>query len=190
MKRVNSPEGISITPVLTVGFCTDKDQESRLLASGVPADRIYMLGRGLENLSWAISWLRQRGGILKIATDLRIIGATRRTLMLGLKALEMAKVKIVDVSRAGAGLSELIHAALLCISNARFIGDRRKARRVGAKGGEAKGVSAWIARNEIAPRWLIENMVAMFGAVKTATALNNKISASTLRRKYVTQPST
>lgn len=44
-----------------------------------------------------------------------------------------------------------------------------------------------VNRDEVAPRWLIEAMVAELGAKKTAALLQNKISASTLGRKYAAQ---
>jgi hypothetical protein len=188
-RRVKSPSIPESPQLLTIGLCATGDQEARLQAAGVK--HIYRLGRGLENLHWALDWLRGRGGVLKVATDLRIFGATRATMMAALDDCERKGVTVIDIAHPeDVTLTQRIKRALVAISSARFIGDRRKARREGSKGGLAKGASAWIVRNEIAPRWLIQNMVTMFGAVKAAAALDNKISVSTLRRKYVAQPST
>ena len=186
MTRVKSPTVPNSPQVLTIGLCANKDEEAKLQAAGVK--QIYMLGRGLESLHWALDWLRGRGGILKVATDLRIFGATRKDMMEALDDCERKGVTVIDIAHPeDVTFAMRVKRALIAISSARFIGDRRKARREGQKGGKAKGASAWLARNEIAPRWLIQNMVAMFGAVKTAAALDNKISASTLRRQYVVQ---
>lgn len=186
MMRSKSPKIPESPQLLTIGLCENKEQETQLQAAGVK--QIYMLSRGLETLEWALDWLRGRGGILKVATDLRIFGKTRATMMAALDDCERQGVLVIDISHPeDMTLTQRIKRALVAISSARFIGDRRKARREGSKGGLAKGASAWIARGEIAPRWLIENMVRMFGAVKTAAALDNKISASTLRRQYVVQ---
>lgn len=175
-----------IPQLLTIGLCANKDEEARLAAAGVK--QIYMIGRGLESLQWGLDWLRGRGGVLKVATDLRVLGATRAAMIAALDDCERQGVTVIDIAHPeDVTLAQRIRRALVAISSARFIGDRRKARREGSKGGLAKGASAWITRNEIAPRWLIENMVQMFGAVKSAAALDNKISASTLRRQYAAQ---
>lgn len=181
--RVKSPNPPADAQLLTIGLCANREEEARLQAAGVK--QIYLLGRGMESLRWALSWLRGRVGVLKVATDLRIFGATRATMMAALDECERQGVTVIDIAHPeDTTFAQRVKRALVAISSARFISDRRKARREGSKGGLAKGASAWITRNEIAPRWLIENMVRMFGAMKTAAALENKISASTLRRKY------
>lgn len=186
MRNSKAPTVQNVPQVLTIGICANREDEAHLQSAGVK--QIYMLGRGLETLAWALDWLRGRGGILKVATDLRIFGTTRATMMAALDDCERQDVTVIDIAHPeDVTLTQRIKRALTAISNARFIGDRRKARREGSKGGKAKGASAWIARNEIAPRWLIENVVRMFGAVKAAAALDNKISASTLRRQYAAQ---
>lgn len=184
MVRVKSPTGELPTQVLTVGFCVDAEQEAALVADGVT--RVWRLGRGLEELRWAISWLRGQAGILKVAGDFRIFGETRAKMMKTLAEVERAGiVAVVDVANPeDVTLAERIKRGLVAISNARFSNNPRKARRLGAKGGEAKGAAAWIARGDIAPNWLIANIVAAVGAVRAALILENKISASTLRRRY------
>lgn len=190
MSRVTSPTGTSAVQLLTVGFCTDKNQESQLRAAGV--ELVWMLGRGMEDLKWALSYLRGRAANLVIACDLRIFGETKKQILNALRDFELRGIKsVVDVSRPeDQTLAQRIKRAFDCIANARFMNDPRKAKRCGAKGGEAKGAAAWLLRNEVAPRWLIENMLGALGVVKTALLLENKISASTLRRKYVAQPTT
>jgi hypothetical protein len=186
MRKSKAPAFQNVPQVLTIGLCANGDEEARLQAAGVK--QIYRIGRGLESLHWALDWLRGRGGVLKVAADLRIFGATRADMMAALDDCERQGVMVIDIAHPDdTTLAQRIKRALIAISSARFIGDRRKARREGSKGGKAKGASAWMARNEIAPRWLIENMVRMFGAVKAAAALDNKISASTLRRQYAAQ---
>lgn len=186
MKRVNTadraPQGHSL---LTIGFCVDREGEAALSAAGV--ELIWMRGRGSESLEWAIDWLRDRPGVICVADDLRILGPTRKEIFARLAQFVRKGITLQDVRQPGLNSHELAERTLASINAASGMGNRRTARRRGAKGGLAKGAAAWIARGEIAPRWLIENMVQMFGAVKTAVALDNKISASTLRRQYAAQ---
>lgn len=183
MRRVNTanraPQAVQL---LTVGFCTDRDAEAELRAAGV--ERIWMRGRGMESADWAVSWLRGRPGVLAVASDLRCFGPTRKEIFARTADLARRGIALRDVRQPGLNAHELEERTLASINAASGMGNRRTARRRGAKGGMAKGVSAWRERDEIAPRDLIERMVADLGANKTAELLLNKISASTLRRKY------
>lgn len=181
---IPSPNGTADAQLLTVGFCTDKEQESQLKAAGV--DLVWMLGRGMEELRWALSYLRGRTARLIIACNLTIFGENKKQLLGTLRICEMKGVKeIIDIAHPeDETFAQRLKRAFDYISKARFLNDPRKAKRCGAKGGAAKGAAAWLVRNEIAPRWLIENMVKALGVVTTALLLENKISASTLRRQY------
>lgn len=169
-------------PLLTVGFCTDRDSEAELKAAGV--DRIWMRGRGIEGADWAIDWLRGRPGVLAVADDLRIFGPARKDIFARTAELARKGIILRDVRRPDLNSHELEERTLASINAASGVGNRRTARRRGAKGGVAKGVSAWRVRNDIAPEWLLHNMVAELGAKRTAALLENKISASTLGRHY------
>jgi len=183
MRRVNTAAKAP-RPVrpLTVGFCTDRNGEAELRAAGI--ERIWMRGRGMESADWAISWLRGRPGVLAVASDLRCFGPTRKEIFARTADLARRGITLRDVRQPGLNAHELEERTLASINAASGMGNRRTARRRGAKGGTAKGVAAWVARNEIAPEWLLRNMVAELGAKRTAALLDNKISASTLLRKY------
>ena len=167
---------------MTLGFCVDKAGEAELMADGV--DQIWMRGRQGESLDWAIDYFRGRPGVLKVANDLRVFGPTRKEIFAYTADLTRRGIKVVDIHDPGANLSELEHKALVSMNAAGGIANKRQARYRGSKGGKAKGVAAWRERNEIAPEWLLRNMVAMLGAKKAAALVENKISASTFSRHY------
>lgn len=168
--------------LLTLGFCIDKAGEAELQADGV--EHIWMRGRQAESLDWAIDFFRGEPGVLKVSNDLRTFGPTRKEIFAYTADLTRRGIKVVDVRDPGANLSELEHKALVSMNAASGIKDKRQARYRGSKGGTAKGVAAWRERNEIAPEWLLRNMVDELGAKRTAALLENKISASTLGRHY------
>lgn len=170
--------------LLTLGFCVDKAGEAQLIEDGVEPKLIWMRGRQSENIDWAIDYFRDRPGVLKVANDLRVFGPTRKEIFARTADLSRRGIKVEDIRDPGANLSELEHKALIAMNAASGTKNRRQARYRGSKGGTAKGVSAWRARNDIAPEWLVRNMVEQLGAKRTAALLENKISASTLGRKY------
>lgn len=171
----------SVRP-MTLGFCVDKAGEAELLADGV--EHIWMRGRHAESLDWVIDYFRGRPGILKVANDLRCFGPTRKEIFTRTADLTRRGIKVVDVRDPGANLSELEHKALVSMNASSGIANKRQARYRGSKGGKAKGLSAWRERNDIAPEWLIRNMVTELGSRRTAALLENKISASSLDRHY------
>lgn len=171
---------------LVIGICENKDQEAKLIAHGIDPLRIWMIGRADETIDWALSFFRQAGGIVKVATDLRIFGRTRKALMEMLTRLEALGLQVVDIFHAeDHSFTQRVTRALQAIACQRFEGNHRKARKVGRMGGLAKGASEWDKRAEIAPRWLIDNLIRICGVNEAARILDNKISASTLRRKYL-----
>lgn len=183
MTRVNTAAMASQpVPLMTLGFCIDKAGEAELMADGV--DHIWMRGRQAESLDWAIDFLRGEPGTLKLVNDLRVFGPTRKEIFAYTADLTRRGIKVVDIRDPGANLSELEHKALIAKSASAGIANKRQARYRGSKGGTAKGVAAWRERNEVAPDWLLRNMVAEFGAKRTAALLENKISASSLGRHY------
>lgn len=171
-------------PLKTLGFCVDKAGEAELVEAGVEPKLIWMRGRHLENVDWAIDYFRGQPGVLKVANDLRVFGPTRKEIFARTSELSRRDIKVEDIRDPGANLSELEHKALVAMNAASGTKNRRQARYRGSKGGTAKGVSAWRERNDIAPEWLVRNMVEHLGAKRTAALLGNKISASTLGRKY------
>lgn len=184
-RKFNSPDTAPHTvPLLTLGFCVDKAGEAQLVEDGVEPKLIWMRGRQAENIDWAIDYFRGCPGVLKVANDLRVFGPTRKEIFARTADLSRRCIKVEDIRDPGANLSELEHKALIAMNAASGTKNRRQARYRGSKGGTAKGVSAWRERNEIAPEWLLRNMVAEIGAKRTAALLENKISASSLSRHY------
>lgn len=181
--RANSANpGNVIHSLLTLGFCVDRAGEQALQDAGV--DHIWMRGRHAESLDWAIDFFRGRPGVLNVANDLRCFGSTRKEIFAYTADLTRRGIKVVDIRDPGANLSELEHKALIAKNASAGIANKRQARYRGSKGGTAKGVAAWRERNEVAPEWLLRNMVDELGAKATAALLENKISASSLGRHY------
>lgn len=184
-KPVKSPNANSRAKLLAGhvrAFCTNQAEKQALLDYGF-SERDVFDGGQFETLDALLETYRDRPGTLAIAADdMRLLGAKRADLFATLRRLEKLKIQIVDI--AGRSFSVMVEYTIQVISKARFMGDRRKARRCGSKGGIARGISAWNKRDEIAPRWLLCNMVAALGARKTAELVENKISESSFRRNY------
>lgn len=183
--RVNSPERPKNPQVMTIGLCANREEEARLQAVGVK--QTYVIGRNFECLRWALSWLRGRGGILKVATDLRIFGTTRATMMAALDECERQGVTVIDIAHPeDTTFAQRVKRALTAISNARFIGDRRKARREGAKGGTAKGIAAAAARAAVMADDAVRRLCAhpKLTWQDCADILGPLFSVSTLQRNY------
>lgn len=171
--------------VLTRGFCRSKEELERLYAIGLADKDIYMRGRGAEDLHYCIDVFRGRPGRILIASDLRTFGDKKPEIKEAMNQIEASGLRVTDITHKEDNTHlKLLDRGLKAAANYRFARNSRLARRVGSAGGRGKGVSAWRERDEIAPRWLIERLVSEFGAKRTAMLLDNKISASTLDRKY------
>lgn len=147
-------------------FCTDQEQKDALLSFGFEDREIHMQGHGAETFETVLETYRGRTGTLVIAGPLTIFANTRKAIFQLLRLLSKLRIKIADIWQTP--FADMMERALHIIGKARFTGDRRKARRCGSKGGIARGVSSWNKRDEIAPRWLIVNMVLGVGAKKSA----------------------
>lgn len=166
-------------------------QRERLIADGVKI--IYEAGKGAEDVDSCINAFRGRGGIIKIAADLRVFGDTQDEITEAVSKCEEASVRIID----------LAHPELKTVSKQqryafgriafmrRWDGDKRKAGRTGSEGGKAKAIVAAAKRAERVPDDTICRLIGVVEARKVLTwrylewALGGKpFSVGTLRRHY------
>lgn len=167
------------------------EQRERLKAVGVKI--IYEFGTGAEDLDNCLMAFRKRGGIIKIAADLRVFGDTQDEITEAVSKCEEAGVAIVDIA----------HPELKTVSKQqryafgriafmrRWDGDRRRAGRTGSEGGKAKAVVAKAKRAEQVPDGVIGRLlwVVESGQVLTWRLLEwvlggKPFSVGTLRRHY------
>lgn len=180
------PTAPQSNPLMTVGFCVNREGEANLLASGIPEHRIWMRGRGAESLDYALRYFRDTKGVLAVADDLRIFGPTRKDIMSRMGDLHERGITIRDVVMSEENPHALAHRALTAISASSGTKDHRTARKRGRSGGIGKGIAAQVARDKDVPQWLVRNIVNdrdIPWDVKMRV-LDNKFSQSTLRRRY------
>lgn len=173
-------------PPLTVGFAVDREGEAKLIAAGIDQDLIWMRGRGAESLAWAIRYLRRRAGMIAVADDLRVFGATRKEISATMAGFHAQGVVVRNVESGEENPHVLVQAAFSAISASAGMRNHRTARRRGRLGGIGKGIAAAIEREKDVPAYLIRRIVNHPGLpwriVKDL--LKEVASVSTLRRKY------
>ena len=168
------------------GYCRHRDNCAAIKAAGVDDKALYLEGRGAETLEQCIASFRGRPGRLLIAPDLRVFGAAKKDVAEVMARLERAHIRVEDIAHPEDGtIAEMMQRASVLISGTRFR-DRRTARRRGREGGLAKGESLVQARAQIAPDWLLRNIVAEEALSWPAKLrlLDGRISEATLRRHY------
>lgn len=142
------------------GFCRTKEQEAGLKAAGLPPRAIFMVGRGAESLDHCLESFRDRGGVLVLAGDLRILAGTKRQVAETMARLEKLNIKVTDLTNPGdTTVAQQVQRAHVLISGSRFHGDRKRAKKMGHAGGTARGKFAWDRRDSLAPRWLVDRIV-------------------------------
>lgn len=184
MRRSNSPK--LQTDTLVLGYAQNKDEEAFLLSEGV--ERIWLQGRGAECLAEALRAFRGRAGVLAIATDLRTICNSaqpkRPDVVAALASMEKAKITVRDYHVPEATHAELQDAALKAVANARFTTNRRKAKKVGASGGRAKGAAAEVRRNALVDNGIARRLCAADELTWKRKEFILGISKATLIRNY------
>jgi hypothetical protein len=169
------------------GFCRNKEQEDDLKAYGLTGRQIFMEERGAESLDHCLASFRDRGGILVLSHDLRVLGGTKRQVAEIMARLEKLRIKVTDLTHPeDTTIAELVQRANVLIAGARLSGDRPRARKQGRAGGRRKGEVAWNKRDDLAPRWLLDRIVDhrdVPWSVKEQL-LSPHFTQATLRRHY------
>lgn len=174
------------------GYCrnlpryTASEQEAALLASGLKAKDIYIEGRNSESLKEATRRL-DGGHILKIAADARVFGwdgenFAQARLFAAMKDCEKREIKVVDITHPEddtyTALTE--RAKALAAKHARWAGSKKTAKKTGALGGIAKGISAMSKR--LAPELAIDIWAQKKLTIKERLAIMPGWSESAARR--------
>lgn len=169
------------------GFCRTKDQEAALKAYGLEPRHIFMADRGAESLHFCLESFRDRGGVLVLAGDLRILAGTKRQVAEAMATLEKLNIKVTDLANPGdTTVAQQVHRANLAISGSRFQGDRKRAKSQGRAGGKANGKFAWDRRDALAPRWLLDRITdaKWMSWDQKVLLLAPHFTEATLRRHY------
>jgi len=100
---------------------------------------IYVEGRGAETFDVCVSQFRS-GGTLGLVGGLRVLGSSRKTIMDRLRILKAKNIAPYDLDTGCRDEVELLDTALKKILGGRALReDPRRPKRLGAKGGKAKG---------------------------------------------------
>ena len=154
---------------------------------GIPDKDIYVEGRNGEGIEALLMSLRGGRDELYIAADLRVFGAGRNEILGVIFQLEDKRVPVHDLAHPEDKdrLSLMLKRALGEVAKyARWRGSKKDARRVGAKGGKAKGASQESKRAEIARPDVIERACGMEKLTWADCEYIFGIPAGTLRRRY------
>lgn len=187
MSFINSPGAFVGTQVLILGFCRNREEEARLLAFGVQPQHIWQIGREHETFAWMLRFIRERACQILVACDFRIFGKSRAQILNSLRDCEEVGASVRDVTNPGDGFTGSLKRALVAIANARFTTNPRKARRLGALGGTAKGEAAKAERAAILADAIIRRLCVFhkLTLADCAKILGSPFSVSTLKRNYV-----
>lgn len=188
MTRTNTVAPDSILSPLAqpvVGYAADKKQRDALIAWGLPSAMIFTSGEGAESLDEAVYKQRGRRGTLVIAGIGRVLGETKGAVIAAANKIERAGLKMLDIAASEiVTISGHIDRALAFVAGAARMKSNRRAKRIGARGGEAKGVAAAARRNAILAHEIVLRLcdAPELSIKRVAELLGPPFSASTLRR--------
>jgi hypothetical protein len=163
------------------------EQHQAAIAAGKPERSIYVEGRGAETFDACVAAFRN-GGTLGLVGGLRVLGTSRKAIMARVDVLKSKGIVPYNLETGERDGMKLLDAAIATINGVRGMGlDPRRPRRIGAKGGKAKGMAAAKRRDAILQEAIVRRIC-------TAPELNWKrraeilggspFSESTLRRLY------
>ena len=130
---------------------------------------------------------RDQGGTLGLCGGLRVLGASRKSIVERVQLLKRKKITPYDLDTGGRDETALLDIALRKINGGRALKeDPRVPRRIGRKGGLAKGLKAQAKRDAL----LAEDIVIRLwrhpklNGEDVAKILGEPWSETTLHRKY------
>lgn len=156
-------------------------------AAGV--DKVYVEGRGAENLAECLKSLRNDRE-LYVFGGLRVFGGSREAVMLAIKDFKKRKLVVIDEmnsERLDTHEAEMLVRALRQIMGANKVrGSRKFARTIAKKGGQAKGEAMEGRRQEIADKDVITQVVncPLLTWEWKVKIFGGRISEATMRRRY------
>lgn len=168
-------------------------QREMLRASGLQASAIYEHGKDAEDIDACIMSFRDQGGTLKIAADFRVFGESQREITKAVDKCELARIRIIDLSNPELKTiaAQQRHAFSKLSGDARWGRDKKRAKRTGKDGGDAKALYAAARRAERVPDdtiskliWIVENRVVMTWVLLEWALGGKPFSVGTMRRHY------
>ena len=175
-----------MTDLIIRAYARTKEQEAVIRGHGLPAKAIFLDGRGAETFDRCLSTFRGRPGRLLIAHDLRVFGSKRPLVAAVMARLERSRIAVIDLSNPyDTTISQMLARANRLIAGGRFP-DRRRACRMGRRGGIGKGRAAAARRDGLADGWLVDNIVddPDLTWAQRLRLLSPHFSEATLRRWY------
>ncbi len=171
-----------------IGFARDKNGHQSILDYGVPEKNVYWAGHEGENLQEANDRFRDEPGTLVIAEDCRAFGDSKGAIADQISYYEHTGIRIVDLSNPSittySGFQQFAHQRIA----GRRLQDKRKARRMGAWGGTAKGDAEEARRHCDGSAEKLLRAIALCDEISwriKALLVEGVTSAATLRRKYL-----
>lgn len=173
------------------GLAANLDEQKILLARGLKEHEVYTLGQGAETIAQCLWSIRgRRPAELLLVSDLRIFCAdqenpTKAEVTDAMAFLHANKIKVRRILPDGEEDNPhvLVKQAHRAVSNNPFL-KRGRAKRVGAKGGAAKGFSEKAKRDAICAPHIVRALVAEFGVRWVAKRLGKPFSRGVLSRNY------
>lgn len=169
-------------------FYKGLEQESDLHKTR-PKLTVYVAGRGAEDLEAVKIAFRKRGGILWLATDMRVLADTQTEILAIYKDLKDIGIIVADNATGERsdrdGVEMQRRAAASLQYDKAMGGDRKTARKRGAKGGRGKAVSAAAKRDGVADEEVIRRVCEFKKLTWRDRAYLLGISVASLRRHYM-----
>lgn len=154
-----------------------------------PKLTVYVAGRGAEDLEAVKIAFRKRGGILWLATDMRVLADTQTEILAIYKDLKGLGIIVADNATGERsdrdGVEMQKRSATSLQYDKAMGGDRKVARRRGAKGGRGKAVSAAAKRKDVADEAVIRRLCECKLIPWKEKERILGISIGTLRRHYM-----
>lgn len=169
-----------------IPFISATEQHQAAIAAGKPERSIYVEGRGAETFEVCVAQFRA-GGTLGLCGGLRVLGASRTIIVERTLFLKSKGITPYDLDTGERDEIKLLNAAIQKINGARALhDDPRHARRIGGKGGTAKGIKAQERRDAILHEEIVQRLwgCQKLTAKDVAAILHPTFSESTLRRKF------
>lgn len=142
----------------SIPFLKTTEQHQAAVDAGKDPRSIYVEGRGAETFESCVASFRN-GGRLCLVGGLRVLGSSRTTIVERVRILKSKGIIPFDMDTGQADETELLNAAIQKINGQRTLGeDPRRPRRLGAKGGTAKGVKSKERRDAIMAEEIVRRL--------------------------------
>ncbi len=170
----------------TIPFLSATQQHTAAVLKGKPEKSIYVEGRTGESFDIMLKQFRD-GGTLGLCGGLRVLGGSRKLIIERLRQLKARNIRPYDLDTGCTDIPDMLDSALSRIAGAKQLrNDPRQPKRIGRKGGLAKGEAAQAKRNAIMANEIVRRLCEhpKLNWDDRAGILGDGWSASTLRRRY------